>query len=188
MNPGVQKPHWAPPCRIQDSCRGCKCSGVPMPSIVVTAAPSVNRENLVAQDRTTLPPSITLQAPHWAWLQPTLVPVSPSCSRRIDAREASAGAMIFRATPLTTSSFLIILMFSCTLCGNPFLRQVKNEKSGRWSQPPLKNKSSLKKICGRERRPLGPAGTAFLGTTGKSTLWCRGTIEGEPVRRGVAPA
>ena len=43
MKPGVQKPHWAQPCAIHATCRGCMSLRVPTPSIVVISAPSGTR-------------------------------------------------------------------------------------------------------------------------------------------------
>ena len=108
MKPGVQKPHWAPPCTIQATCRGWGSWGVPMPSMVVTAAPSATLAILVTQERTSLPSRITLQQPHWPSPQPTLVPVSPNCWRITLARDSSESATTVFLIPLITRFFLII--------------------------------------------------------------------------------
>ncbi len=108
MKPGLQNPHWAPPCTVQAICRACRLSGVPMPSMVVTRAPSSTRVILVMQARTTLPSRITEQQPHCPWPQPTLVPVSFSCSRRTSESIVSGSAMTVLGSPLMWSVFLII--------------------------------------------------------------------------------
>ena len=119
MKPGVQKPHWAPPCTIQASCSGCRLSGVPMPSIVVTREPSSTRFILVMQERTTLPFRITEQPPHWPWPHPTLVPVSFNCSRKTSDSMVSGSARTVLGTPLMWSILLIIcnLLFWLSAAG-----------------------------------------------------------------------
>ncbi len=60
-------------------------SGVPSPSMVVISSPSC----ITARDRQELirrPSAITVQAPHWPWSQPFLVPVRWRCSRRASSR------------------------------------------------------------------------------------------------------
>ncbi len=108
MNPGVQKPHWAPPWIIQAICRGWRHSGVPSPSMVVTLAPSGTLAILVTQERTSLPSRITLQAPHWPCPQPILTPVSKRLRRKTSARLSSASTTSRRGMPLTTSSFRVM--------------------------------------------------------------------------------
>ena len=53
---------------------GARSPGWPIPSIVVISSPSC----MTASDRQELirrPFTITVQAPHWPWSQPFLVPV-----------------------------------------------------------------------------------------------------------------
>src|SRR3546814_18397553 len=67
---------------MKAACIGCRSSGVPSPSIVVTVSPSC----ITASDRQLLirrPSTITVQAPHWPWSQPFLVPVRRSEERRV---------------------------------------------------------------------------------------------------------
>ena len=58
----------------------CNFPGLPMPSIVVTFAPSQDSASKV-QDLTALPSRCTTHAPHWLVSQPIWVPVRQSRSR-----------------------------------------------------------------------------------------------------------
>ena len=107
MNPGVQKPHCAAPCLTKAFCRGCSFAGVPMPSIVVTQSPSASSLALRMHERTSLPLRITLQEPQCPVSHPILVPVSPTCSLRILARETFPSMMRLRSTPFTKKRFWI---------------------------------------------------------------------------------
>ena len=105
MKPGVQKPHWAPPWIIQAICRACRSCGVPMPSMVVMAAPSGTRSILVIQERISLPSMITLQAPHWPLPQPTLVPVRRRLLRMTSASRSEPSVTTERSIPFTYNFF-----------------------------------------------------------------------------------
>ena len=71
----MQKPHWMAPDRTNASWMRWGFSGVPRPSTVMTSAPS-SLATLLRQDRTALPSTITVQAPHWPFLsQDCLAPV-----------------------------------------------------------------------------------------------------------------
>src|ERR1700681_1773767 len=52
------------------------------------------------QDRTALPSTCTVQAPHCAIPQPNFVPVSPKTSRRTHSKGMLAGASTFFSSPL----------------------------------------------------------------------------------------
>ena len=53
--------------------------------MVVIALPCAATAS-VRQDSTRRPSTCTVQAPHWPWSQPFLLPVSSSCSRRASSR------------------------------------------------------------------------------------------------------
>ena len=62
--------------------------GSARPSIVVTSRPSAIAAS-VRQERTRRPSSSTVQAPHWPWSQPFLVPVSAEVlAQRIEQGDA----------------------------------------------------------------------------------------------------
>ena len=79
---------------------GCKSSGVPMPSMVVTSAPSACPANTV-QDFTARPSMWTTQAPHWLVSQPTWVPVRRSRSRSNSTKSVLSGTSKVCAVPFT---------------------------------------------------------------------------------------
>lgn len=62
-------------------CMGCRAPSRAMPSMVVTSEPSAWTARTV-QDFTDCPSRWIVQAPHEVVSQPTLVPVSPSTSRK----------------------------------------------------------------------------------------------------------
>ena len=62
--PGMQKPHWTAPASTKASWMRCGFAGVPRPSTVMISAPS-SLATLVVHDRTALPLTMTVQAPHW---------------------------------------------------------------------------------------------------------------------------
>ena len=115
MKPGEQKPHWAPPYVIQACCSGCRCCGVPMPSMVMISLNSATRFIFLVQARTTSPFRITEQAPQTPVPQPILTPVSP-IRRRTTARVSSSGSHVTNLlTPLMLKLSLASLMLS-SLC------------------------------------------------------------------------
>src|SRR5215467_12772860 len=70
-----------------------------MPSIVVTARPPtapIGRRH----ERTGLPSTCTVQAPHWAMPQPYLVPVMPSTSRNTHSSGVSSPTSTSCLVPL----------------------------------------------------------------------------------------
>ena len=88
--PGVQKPHcrpwwvWKAACTTES-----EPSGLAMPSMVRTSAPSTSRAKTL-QDFTDAPSRWTTQAPHWAVSQPTWVPVRRSAfAEELDQRGAA---------------------------------------------------------------------------------------------------
>ena len=46
-HPAVQKPHWKPGASQERRCIGCRSSGVPSPSIVVTSRPSARNAGVM---------------------------------------------------------------------------------------------------------------------------------------------
>ncbi len=63
--PGMQNPHWGAPVAIRASWIGSRSLGVPTPSTVVISAPSLTSAIFVMQEMTSLPSTMTLQAPQW---------------------------------------------------------------------------------------------------------------------------
>ena len=61
--PGMQKPHCTAPASTKACWMRCGLAGVPRPSTVMMSAPS-RRPTLVVHERTALPLTITVQAPH----------------------------------------------------------------------------------------------------------------------------
>src|SRR5262245_26263932 len=79
-----------------------------MPSIVVTArvpTAAIGRRH----ERTGLPSTWTVQAPHWAMPQPYLVPVIPSTSRNTQRRGVSPATSTLCFVPLTLIEKVITL-------------------------------------------------------------------------------
>src|ERR1700674_2685203 len=72
--PGVQTPHWVPPCAIHATWSGCRLSGVPSPSMVVILASTFTLLIGARQARIAFPSTMTVQVPHWPSLQHTLQP------------------------------------------------------------------------------------------------------------------
>src|SRR5206468_734386 len=54
----------------------------------------------VTHERTALPSTCTVQAPHWAIPQPNLVPVRPISSRMTQSSGASSGLLVVTCRPL----------------------------------------------------------------------------------------
>src|SRR6185369_15853205 len=93
--PGVQYPHWYASQATNASWTGCG----PIPSMVVT----VRSARVTARTRhelTRRPSSSTVQAPHWLWSQPFLVPV--------------------RSSPSRSRSSSVVRLSTRTVCGSPF--------------------------------------------------------------------
>ncbi len=78
--PGVQKPHWTPPCSRNAACSGLSSPPAASPSIVVTSRPSAWSARY-EQAFTGLPSSSIMQAPHSESSQPSFDPVRPTASR-----------------------------------------------------------------------------------------------------------
>src|SRR6202011_1163413 len=85
MNPGVQMPHCSAACSRNFCCNGCNPWGLAIPSMVVTFRPWTSTPR-TQQEFTSLPSRMTLQAPQLPLLQPSLVPVRRSSSRRTSRR------------------------------------------------------------------------------------------------------
>ena len=79
--PGVQNPHWRAWFWRKASCIGWRVPLVARPSMVVISVPSAWTASIV-HDFTDSPSTSTVQAPHDEVSHPTLVPVSPTTSRR----------------------------------------------------------------------------------------------------------
>ena len=73
------------------------------PSMVVIARPSTWAAS-VRQASTRSPSTCTVQAPHWPWSQPFLVPVRPRCSRRASSSVTRGSTASSCAVPLTSRS------------------------------------------------------------------------------------
>ncbi len=101
--PGVQKPHCRPWHSLNAFCIGCMVpSALARPSMVVTSVPATWASSTL-HDLTARPSTITVQAPHCAVSQPTWVPVSLSCSRRVCTSNVCGAASTVTALPLTLS-------------------------------------------------------------------------------------
>src|SRR4030095_3475203 len=70
--------------------------------MVTTAWPSMS-PTWIWQERTAVPSTCTVQAPHKARPQPNLVPVMPTMSRRYQSRGVSGSPLKFCALPLTVN-------------------------------------------------------------------------------------
>ena len=80
--PAVQNPHWNPGASRNRCCIGCRFSGVPSPSMVVTSRPSARKAG-VMQLCTGSPSSHTVQAPQSPASQPFLTPWHPSVRTKV---------------------------------------------------------------------------------------------------------
>src|SRR5262249_47586672 len=99
--PGVQNPHWAAPCcRNEFFSRANHGLNSQSPSTVITSRPSTCPA-AIRQEQTGCPSSRTVHAPQSPASQPTLVPVSPRCSRRILDSLSAGGAEIAARRPFT---------------------------------------------------------------------------------------
>src|SRR6185369_15906114 len=96
--PDWQEPHCGTCSAIQAFCKGCELVG-DRPSMVVTFLPAAS-DMLVWQERTALPSTCTVQAPHRPDPQPNLVPVSFRCSRTTHSSGVSGSTSTLAAFPL----------------------------------------------------------------------------------------
>src|SRR5947209_17501314 len=80
-------------------CNGCSTPSFARPSIVVTSAPSFITAS-VMQELMRRPSTSTVQAPHWPWSQPFLVPVSSSRSRNRSSSVVQGAISSCRRVPL----------------------------------------------------------------------------------------
>src|SRR4051794_40393797 len=117
--PGVQYPHWSPWCSQNASCSGCSAPSWPIPSIVLTSAPSACTASRV-QDFTASPLRCTVHAPQLDVSQPTCVPVRPSVSRRKWTRSRRGSTSALSCAPFT-------VIVTCT---EPAMRLLPVEKPG----------------------------------------------------------
>src|SRR5205807_8224606 len=98
--PGVQKPHCRPWCSWKDRWSGWSSPPEASASIVVTSRPSACTASSV-QDLTDSPSISTVHAPQLEVSQPTLVPMSPSRSRRKYTRRVRGSTSSSWVTSLT---------------------------------------------------------------------------------------
>src|SRR5689334_21028271 len=113
----------------------------------------------MAQLLTERPSSRIVHAPHWPVSQPTLVPVSPSSSRRKSARSTSAATVFSHNCPLTVTDTvtvsLILIVGSITYSPDRLnlirgmQRTVRSEAA---DCPHLYNPGSVPRWCRRDRR------------------------------------
>src|SRR6185503_11045485 len=104
--PAWQYPHCGTSTSIQARCTGCVPS-TDNPSIVVTGSFTV--PTCVWQDRTALPFTWTVQAPHSPAPQPNLVPFMSRTSRSTHKRGVSAGTSTVLDCPFTLSVYAMFL-------------------------------------------------------------------------------
>ena len=83
-------------------CSGCSAPSVARPSTVVTSAPSFMTAS-VRQELIRRPSTSTVQAPHWPWSQPFLVPVRSRRSRNASSRVVHGAITSSTRAPLTVS-------------------------------------------------------------------------------------
>jgi hypothetical protein len=88
------------------ACIGCSAPFLAKPSIVVTCVPSFITAN-VRQQFIRRPSTRTVQAPHWPWSQPFLVPVKPTWMRSASSKVVQGARFSFCATPFTCSVIVI---------------------------------------------------------------------------------
>src|SRR5438132_14113476 len=81
--------------------------------MVITRLPSVWTAS-VKHERTRRPSTSTVQAPHWPWSQPFLVPVSPSRSRSASSSETLGSTSSAWSVPLMVSRTRIPLRWAVT--------------------------------------------------------------------------
>src|SRR5215471_14240947 len=88
--------------------RGCNAPFLASPSMVVTVAPSF----MTASTRHALtrrPSTSTVQAPHWPWSQPFLVPVRSKWSRSASSKVVHGASSSCFKVPFTVSAIVIFL-------------------------------------------------------------------------------
>src|SRR5262245_59906279 len=78
--PGVQNPHWKPPCSMKASCNGWSLPSSANPSIVNTERPLTSNANVV-QALMGLPSTSNVHAPQTSTSQERFTPVKPKRSR-----------------------------------------------------------------------------------------------------------
>ena len=104
--PDWQYPHCGTWCAIHAACSLWGCSFGARPSIVVIFWPGI-AEAGTEHERTAVPFTWTVQAPHAAMPQPNLVPVNPSVSRSTHSRGVSSSTSAVRDSPFTSSVICI---------------------------------------------------------------------------------
>src|ERR1041384_3885536 len=112
--PGVQIPHCAPPCSMNDCCTSWSWSLRATPSIVVISDPFTWATG-TRQLFTIRPSTITVHAPHSPSPHPSFVPVSSNCSRNTSSNRTIGNTSSFLCSPLTLSSMFIICAFCAFL-------------------------------------------------------------------------
>src|SRR3984957_15511497 len=101
-------------------CNGCSAPSVAMPSMVVILAPSFITAS-VRQELIRRPSTSTVQAPHWPWSQPFLVPVRSRWSRNASSKVVHGATLRRRSTPLRTSDNAILSGTSMGCLGDRLL-------------------------------------------------------------------
>src|SRR5437868_6246337 len=100
ITPGPQKPHCSEPFSSNAFWMGWRRSCVASPSIVRTSRPSACPAS-IRHEFTSLPSTITVQAPQSPTSQPSLAPVRLKLSRRSLRSVVSDGTDAVRCSPLT---------------------------------------------------------------------------------------
>src|SRR5256885_16047777 len=88
-------------------CSGCSVDPCARPSIVVTCAPSFITAS-VRHEFTLRPSTRTVQAPHWPWSQPFLLPVRSRWSRSASSSVVQGASVSVRSAPFTRSLMVIL--------------------------------------------------------------------------------
>src|SRR6266566_5747036 len=105
--PGWQYPHCGTAAAIHASLTAVATSP-DRPSMVVMVLPAASPA-MTEQERAASPSISTVQAPHHAWPQPNLVPVSFSSSRKAQSSGVCGSTSRWRGWPLTFNVIMIAL-------------------------------------------------------------------------------
>ena len=161
-------------------CSGCSVSPRARPSMVVTCAPSFITAR-VRHELIRLPSTRTVQAPHWPWSQPFLVPVRSRCRRSRSSSVVHGATVSLCSTPLTCSVIAILagvgnrsacLRAAGNRCAIDFLAvvralawQMPTRTSGRTRGPSLDRYVSTEtnRSCSAEARCKAAHGGCCLG-------------------------
>ena len=133
MKPGTQKPHCTAPQFIHATCNGCRCCGVPIPSMVVILEYSSTWLIFLVQERITCPFRMMEHEPQTPVPHPTLTPVRPIRRRTSDSLSFSGSHINIRSTPLMFN----IIFLNFMLLYPPFFIQVEPPDSTEINRPPM---------------------------------------------------